>query len=329
MALNQFLFESGPDGAALSNGNSGSTASSLGGGTTTYAATMAAHGSFGARFENLSNASTYRRWPFGASTTNFQFSGILTYPGQPAQTIDVGAFVTTSGSRKLTVRIDITGQLRIVSASGVAYALVEAGDLSAGMKIRITTQAVGNSTTAASIYAKAYSESTPGIWDTPIGNTIAVTNADLGIESLVGFDAGVVSFASTPYVIGWDDLQLRDEIGGGEIPDYDSAGSAPVANTNGNQIVLPGTVVQLDGSSSLNTLTYAWTFLWPSSGAPVLTGPDTATPTFTAGAAGSIYAVQLQAINGGQSSTRTVNIAVSATQSAGASELTWSGSAWI
>lgn len=329
MALNQFLFETGPNGTALSNANSGSIATSLGGGTTTYSTTMAAHGSFGARFENLANASTYRRWPFGAPTTTFQFSGILTYPGQPAQTIDVGAFVTDTGARRLYIRIDATGQLRLVNNAGVAMPFVEAADLSSGMKIRIAIQAVGNSTTAATINAKAYVQSTPGLWDTQIGYTIAVTNSNLGTDNLVGIDAGVVSLAATPYVIGWDDFQLSDETGGGEIDDYNPSGTAPVANAGGHQLVLPNATVQLDGSSSTNTTTYAWTFLWPSSGAPSLTGASTATPTFTAGAAGSIYAIRLTASGGSESSTKTVNVAVSATGSAGPSELTWSGSSWV
>lgn len=333
MALTRYLFENGPEGGAMTNANSGSSASSLGGGTTTYAAAMAAHGSFGARFISTASNATYRRWLFAASTTTFQFSGVLTSPGTLTNALDVGTFIPANASRKLTIRIHESGEVRIVLGDNSHQTLVPAANMSAGTKLRITIQAVGGSTTTSSYTAKAYLESTPQVWTAQVGSTATRSNIDLGVDPIIGFEAGVLNAMPQATTVGWDDLQLRDGTGG-EIGDYSATNNPPVANAGSHQFVQASSTVTLDGSGSTdpdeNTLTYSWSFLWPASGAPTLSGATTASPTFTAGSAGAVYTLQLQVSDGAASNTATVNVAVVPLGGGGNAnnELVWSGTSW-
>ena len=326
MPLSQFLFETGPDGVALSNANSGSSASSLGSGTTTFSTAMAAHGNFGARFQNAAGGATYRRWPFTFATNTFQFSGVLTYPGVPAQAIDVGAFINSAAARRLFIRIHESGELRLVSTGGTSYPLVAAGGLTAGTKVRVAIQAVGGSTTASTIQAQAYTQSTPGKWDSPIGTAVNTSSANLSTDDLIGIDAGVLTSATNSYTVGWDDLQLHNGVGS-EIPDYGATSDTLAANAGAHQSVVPGATVILDGSASTGANSYQWSFVWPSSGAPALTGSTTNSASFVAGSNGSVYALRLEVGNGTDTATATVNVAVVASESGGIDRL-WTGTQW-
>ncbi len=77
---------------------------------------------------------------------------------------------------------------------------------------------------------------------------------------------------------------------------------APIANAGAGWTVAPGTVVQLDGSASIdpggNTLSYSWALIEaPSGSAATLTGAATKTPSFQADLAGD-YVLQLTVNNG-------------------------------
>lgn len=332
MALRQYLFEDGTNGANLTNATSGSTVGAVNGGSTTFSTAMAAHGDLGGRFENIVGNSTFRRWLFDSPATVFQFSGVFTYPGVPSETFDILAFVNDAGFRRVNLQLRDDGQILF---HGLPLISISHPHLEAGDKVRFAAQIVGGSTTNSSIEARLYRESQPLQWDDPIGSPISVNNANLSTDQLVGCDAGVLTVGLTEvYVIGWDDLQLRDGPGG-EIPDYTPTGGSnqpPVARAGAHQIVESGAMVQLNGSNSSDpdgdTLTYQWSFLWPSSGAPSLTGANTATPTFTAGSGGSIYALQLQVSDGTDSDIAQINIAVADNVAVDSLELVWTGSAW-
>lgn len=333
MALRQFLFEAGPDGASLTNANSGSSTSGLNGGAATFSSDMAAHGSYGARFENIVGNSTFRRWLFDSPATTFQFSGVFSYPGVPSETFDILGFVNSAGSRRLNLQLRDDGQVRL-TAAGTGFSLVSSGDphLVAGDKVRLAVQAVGGSTANSSIEARLYKESQPLQWDDPIGSPVSVNSANLSTDQLVGCDVGVLTGGlAEVHVIGWDDLQLRDGVGG-EISDYRPGQSVPVAHAGPHQLVDPGVVVALDGSASSHPegkpLTYQWSFLWPSVGAPALSGPSSATPSFTAGSSGAVYTLRLNVSDGESSDIAAVNVAVGQAITREDSELVWTGSAW-
>lgn len=107
----------------------------------------------------------------------------------------------------------------------------------------------------------------------------------------------------------------------------------PVANASPNQTVLPGTTVTLPGGGTDpdgDGLTYQWDWVWPATGAPALTGATTATASFTAGAAGDIYAARLTVSDGTDTSTDTVNIAVvEALGTVESNILAYDGTNWV
>ena len=85
-----------------------------------------------------------------------------------------------------------------------------------------------------------------------------------------------------------------------------TSNTTPVANAGSDQTVSPGATVQLNGSASSDldgdTLTYLWTLTPPPGSSAVLTGVDTATPSFTVDVPGT-YTASLMVNDGTVSST--------------------------
>lgn len=245
MALVQYLFEGGSEGATVNNANSGSSASSVNGGTHVFAAAAKAHGALGFRMTNASGAGTFRRYPFagGATTTVFQFSGVVTLPAQaPLQNASIVSLPNSSGSARLAVAITPNSKLVITDVGSAHY--VNLADITWGAKYRITIEAVGGSPTASQVTAHVYSGTTS--WDTVIGTPLSANNWNMSTDNIVGVDVGVVSSpGAIALTAGWDDVQLNDGAGS-EIGDIVEQLATPVvtlgAATN------PSTVGGADGS---------------------------------------------------------------------------------
>ena len=245
MALVQYLFEGGSEGATVNNANSGSSASSVNGGTHVFAAEAKAHGALGFGMTNASGAGTFRRYPFagGTTTTVFQFSGVVTLPAQaPLQNASIVSLPNSSGSARLAVAITPNSKLVITDVGSAHY--VNLADITWGAKYRITIEAVGGSTTASQVTAHVYSGTTS--WDTPIGTPLSANNWNMSTDNIIGVDVGVVSSpGAIALMAGWDDVQLNDGAGS-EIGDIVEQLVTPVvtlgAATN------PSTVGGVDGS---------------------------------------------------------------------------------
>lgn len=248
MALVQYLFEGGSEGATVTNANSGSSAASVSGGTHVFAAAMKAHGSFGFSATNASGSGTFRRYPFsgGATPTTFQFSGVVTLPVQaPLQNTSIVNLPNASGSPRLAVAVTPAGKLRITDV-GAAHG-ADLADITWGAKYRITIQAVGGSATASQVTAHVYSGATS--WGTAVGTSLNVNNWNMSTDTVVGADVGVVgSPGAIVLTAGWDDVQLNDGAGG-EIGDITTLLDTPVVTlglatnpstvggSNGSQVV--------------------------------------------------------------------------------------------
>lgn len=77
--------------------------------------------------------------------------------------------------------------------------------------------------------------------------------------------------------------------------------------TAASTVNLTATGTDLDGSIA----SYAWSFDYPTSGAPTLTGGSTATPSFTAGSAGALYVLRCTVTdNVGATGTATTEVRV-------------------
>lgn len=317
MTLNQFNFEGAADGASLTNGTSGSVASSVGTGTTTFSTAMAAHGALGGRFySGGSGNATFRRWPFATPTTQFQASVVLVNPGAQASTVEILGFVNSAGVRRLTVQVSSTGQIAL-RTTAATYNMATAAQIGPNVKFRLTCEVVGGSTTAGVIVAHLYVQSSPGVWDQPIGTPVTVTDANLSTDQIVGVDVGPLTGIAAAYTVGADDIQLRDGAGS-EIPDYTIPNTPPVVSAGGNQVVVGGSTVNLSGTATDTDGTIAsvaWSFVSASStGTPTLTGANTLTPSFVAGAAPQLYTLQLTATdNLGGTTVSTVEVRVPVT----------------
>lgn len=248
MTLSQFLLETGPEGANMTNATSGSSASSLAGGTTTFRGAAAAHGSFGGEFINVAAAQTYRRWPFAAVTKQGQVSVVLEYIN-PGETVDMVGVVNASGTRRLVVRVMSTGLLRINAGAG-NYDLVTAGTISVGTKFRVAFEFNGGSTTASSIQAHVYVESSAGskIWNAPVGNEVNITNGDLSVDDLVGVEVGVLSNTASSRTVRADDIQVNNGAGS-RIPDYAAPLATPVLTLTAQTD--PTTIGGTDGTATV------------------------------------------------------------------------------
>lgn len=243
MALTRYLFETGPDGAALTNANSGSSAASVNGGSTSvFSAAHKAHGNLGARFINASGQNSFRRYPLAASATTWQFSGVFTMPATPASAFLILGFPNASGTWRLTLNINTESRLVIGGVSGTTTQITN--PLTAGAKYRVTLQVVGGSATSSNVIAKIYAESS-GAWVTQLGSTWTSSTFDTGTDAVIGADIGVLTSAASAYTMGWDDIQLNNGAGG-EIDDIVEQLATPVvtlgAATN------PSTVGGSDGS---------------------------------------------------------------------------------
>lgn len=225
MTLSQFLFETGPAGANMTNGNSGSSASSVGGGSTVFTTAAAAHGTFGGEFTNVAASQTYRRWPFAAVTKTGQVSVVLEYIN-PGETVDLVGLVNSGGVRRATVRVMSTGIIRLTAGSG-NYDLVPAGTITVGTKFRVAFEFVGGSTTASTLQGRAYTASTPGVYDNAIGSAVSTTTADLSVDDLVGVELGILSNTASARTMRADDLQINDGAGS-RIVDYAAPLGTPV-----------------------------------------------------------------------------------------------------
>lgn len=256
MALTRYLFETGPDGAALTNANSGSSAASVNGGSVSvFSAAHKAHGNLGARFTNVSGGNSYRRYPFASSATTWQFSGVFTMPAAPATSFGILGFPNSGGSWRMQLIVNTESRLVISDAAGNTTQITS--PLTAGAKYRVSLQIVGGSTTSSSVTAKLYSESA-GTWTTQVGSTWTSSTFNTSTDALIGADIGVLTSAATAYTIGWDDIQVNNGAGS-EIGDVVEQLATPVVTlgtatnpstvggSNGSQVV---TWAAVPGASS-------------------------------------------------------------------------------
>ncbi len=253
MALVQYLFEGGSEGATVTNANSGSSAASVEGGTHVFAATAKAHGSFGFNATNVAGSGSFRRFPFagGATTTVFQFSGVITMPSQaPLLDTPVCRFVEAAGGGRLVIGVNAAGNIVVGDYQSTHYVTIAGMTVVWGQKYRITCEVVGGSTTSSQVSVHVYSGTTS--WSAPIGTPLSVSNWNLSTSSLIGVDIGVGSSpGAIALTIGWDDLQLNNGAGS-EIGDITATLATPVVTLGA--VTNPSTV---GGSNGSQVVTWA------------------------------------------------------------------------
>lgn len=322
MALAQYLFEGGSEGAAANNANSGSVANSVNAPSTfTFTAATKAHGSFGITATCGAAQNCFRRYPFAASATPtvFAFSGVVTLPASaPANDLFILGAPNAAGNYRWRLRIATTGALTLVDQPNTkSITLASAGTLTWGAKYRVTLLISGGSTSASSATGKVYSGTTA--WTTQVGSTATATDLNFSTDAMVGVDIGIVSTSAAAQSIGWDDIQVNDgsttEIGDYEppanVPPTVDAGTDQTVNT-GAVVTLTATATDSDGSIASSS----WT---QQSGPTVSLSGTGLSRTFTPTVAG-VYVFRFSATdNAGATSTDDVQVTARGVQATPAS----------
>lgn len=291
MTLVQYAFETGPEAAAANNANTGSSAQSLGGGTSVFAAAAKGHGTFGLLVTSTAGNAAFRRYPLSVAATTFAGSIVIKTPSSAVggNTI-LAQFVNAAGASRVAIYVNAAGQL-VIGDTGLAHTGVLVTSVTWGDKYRVSLEVVGGSTTAAAIAARAYSGTTA--WTTSAGSTVTGSNWNIA-DAIAGVDVGVMGFVTNAIAVGFDDIQLDD---GRTTPisDFVVPNDPPAVSAGPAQSVAAGATVTLaftasDGDGTIASR--ATTFDYPATGAPTITGGTGGAPTFTAGTAGSRYVVR-------------------------------------
>ena len=157
----------------------------------------------------------------------------------------------------------------------------------------------------------------------------------IGSQNITGISTLMFGkYDSTSSHVEWDDVGAKtgaDAVWGA----WPATTSNPTAVSPKYVSVQPGATFTLSGAGSTggsgNTITgWNWAAVWPSSGAPSLSGANTQTATGTAGALGDVYVYRLTVTNSAAATnTSTTNVIVMNDTGGSGQELVWNGSNWI
>lgn len=312
MTMTRFLFDAGPEGAALTTTNTGAQQINTGtGATAVFAAAFASAGGFGAKF--TANAANALARVLGDSANNvYAFSGVLTTP-DVAQASSELTVVSARHSGGVLMRLRMDAQRRwFVTDSVSTYfpaVATSAPVLALGTKYRVEILLVGGSTTAGTFSVRFIAA------DGSEAGKITGSNANLTANAIVGFDIGNHSGVATLQTLGWDSIQMdsgRTTEIGAYVP---GANNPPTVSAGTNQSVAVGATVTLSSTATDSDGAIAsrqWTVDGYPAGttAPTITNATSASASFTAAAPG-VYVLRHTATdNGGASASSTVKVFV-------------------
>jgi hypothetical protein len=306
MSVTRWGFESGSAGDNLTGGNSGSDFPVVTGGTATIETAQAAHGTRSALF---TATSTSGGCYISKAITATDVLGADVYMRITAlPSADVGILWFGTGTvQRLNLELTTTGALRIRD-DAITNIWTSSTTMSLNTWYRISLYATRDPSTGTVRAAYYALDSTTAIADSGL-----LTGRNTGAASYdsirIGTKTSTATVTMTAYVDDWG----YDPAATGLLPPVGS-NTSPTVDAGSNQNVAASATVNLSASASDpdgSIASYAWSFLYPTSGAPSLTGGTTATPSFTAGAAGNLYVLQVQVTdNGGATATDTVEVRV-------------------
>lgn len=309
----RYLFDTGPEGTALTSGNTGATSIiTTGGGVAVFAAAMAAHGTYGAKFTGT-NITCAARCAVETSGLQQAWSFVWTTPAVALTTGNVMTFFTGRSGTGVIFRLQwLNGTVQLLDGSStLTQATVTVGGsntvLSTNTQYRFEINAtVGSTTSNGAMALSIYNTS-----GTKVGAfTTTTSNFGAGV-AFTAFDAGLQAGISTAVTLGYDDVQVSSGTSG-EIGAYNPAVNAPpVVSAGADKTVSVGSVVSQTGTATDADGTIAstvWSFdTYPSSlgSAPTLTGGSTLNASFTPTVAG-LYTLRLTATDNLGSATPSV-----------------------
>lgn len=317
MALIQNTAEGGSNGTAATTANTGGgsgrafdTVSLAGSAVINFSNEQAAAGSLGYKMVTNATDAHYLEW---IPTAGASFAARVYYylPTLPSAGNSVLQVRTAGGGTTLTqVLIRNDGSMQVADATG-AYAITTAASVfPAAQWVRIEISATSGASTGTLNFAAYLGDSTTAI----SGSTYNLTAQNMGTSNFGRMRVGRVAAFGTMAAFYVDNLGYADGtstfIGPAtNVPPTVSAGSNQTGVTAGATVNLSATAADSDGSIA----SIAWTYDYPTSGAPTLTGGTTLTPSFTAGSAGSLYVLRCTVTdNVGATAASTVEVRVPA-----------------
>ncbi len=224
-------------------------------------------------------------------------------PATPSDVTLMMSVYSSTDTRAAAVGISAAGKLYIRDS---VTSVLAAGTVNvpANQWVRIETYVTAGSS-GATVQAAMYAHDSTTPLDS-VSSTAGVTSTTLS-SVRIGKDA-YSAYTATYWV---DDVGVETVATGYIGP---MTNLPPAVNAGADQSVTASSTVNLSATASDSDgsiASYAWTFDYPTSGAPSLTGGTTATPSFTAGAAGSLYVLRCTVTdNGGTTAADTVEVSV-------------------
>jgi hypothetical protein len=291
VTVKQNTAEGGTNGTTVSTGNSGGVSGDAffsvspgTGGTITFTNAQAMHGTLSYNLTTGTTATTVILSD-GNVGTSFGTRFYIRLTGYPSSETIIHDVQTAAGTTVSRLHITTTGALKVVNNAGTAVSTFT-NVLALNTWYRVAFWGTVNATTG-SLNAVTYAgDSLTAI------ETKNLTNQNTGSTGAgrAVYGKGTPSPTMATFYIDdiKQDLETAAEI---SIP----TNSPPTVSVNSNQNVAAGATVNLTASASDSDgsiATYAWTYDFPTSGGPSITGGSTAAASFTAGSAGNLYVLR-------------------------------------
>lgn len=328
--LKQNTAEGGSNATTVTTGNSGSTsgdafdAVSIGASNgLVFQTSGALRGTLSYKFTKASTNQNFVGWTWTGAQADIGINIRFRFPaGNLAATEPLIRFFSGAG---YTPQI---GGVQLVSGSGRKInvsdtALASSVDSSASLALGGDYVAQVRWISGTSITVNVYTAGTTTL--------IATSTTPASASSVNSLRIGLTGSGNSAVDLIVDDIQVNY----GGLPDrLDISNVAPTVDAGTDQSVAAAATVNLTATASDTDGTiasYAWTYDYPVSGGPTLTGGTTSTPSFTAGSAGALYILRCTVTdNGGATAFDTVTVAVPRAGSATSRPLAGAGTggAW-
>lgn len=306
-------FEGGTNTAVVTSGNSGGASGDAFTAVETnvvFSSVRAAHGSLSALIANPGVATATMRWALTTAATvaarSYIYLSALT-----AADLDFIRLSHVGDTSAVFARGIGDGRLRLtILGAAVPWTSTNTIPINQWVRIELRVTAGTSTTTGTARLAYYLGDSTTPVEDSGV---ITGLNTAGGTAGFINARIGKANGASYTGNINTDDPAVYTDA---DAPGFVGpvANAAPVVTASANQNVAAGATASMTFTATDSDGTIAsrsTTFDYPTSGAPALTGGTTATPSFTAGAAGSLYIVkQTVTDNQGASSSATTEIRV-------------------
>lgn len=318
MAVIKNSAEGGTNTTAVSTGNSGGASgtawavvSNAGSATTVFSTDYASAGSLSYKFVTSATDAQFVQW-LPTASNSCAVRAYFYFPSLPTSGNGVLRVLTAGGGTTLAhVLVRNDGSFQVSDATGAYVITSSASVVPTGQWIRMEMGLTNPTTSTGTLnFALYLGDSTSAI----SGSTYNLTAQNLGTAAFGQVRFGRTAAFGTFATFYADGLAWQD--GSSTFIGVDT-NTAPTVDAGSNQNVSASATVNLSATASDtdgSVASYAWTFDYPTSGAPSLTGSTTATPSFTAGSAGALYVLKCTVTdNGGATASDTVEIRVPVT----------------